>query len=85
MRIIEIEANNLGGHRNQWTEQKIEVPEGWAIIPDSLFIPHTFPFVELTVEDGIVTEMTEGTMPEPTPTPSEPTADDVLNALLGVE
>ena len=84
MRIIEIEAVN-GGHRNQWTEQKIEVPEGWAIIPDDMSIPHTFPFVDIETAEGVVISMTAGTMPAPVPVETEPTADDVLNALLGVE
>lgn len=85
MRIIKIEANELGGHDNQTIfNATVPVPEGWAIIPDDMEIPSTFPFVDLTVRDGIVTEMREGVMP-PTPEPEyAPSTDEVLDALLGV-
>lgn len=86
MRIIEIQANELGGHDNLTVyEGKYPVPEGWAIIPDEIEIPETFPFVDIAVEGGIVTSMTAGVMPEPAPAPEpEPSAEDILNALLGV-
>ena len=85
MRLIEITANELGGHDNMNIITG-DAPElsGWAIIPDDMEIPSTFPFVDLTVRDGIVTEMREGVMP-PTPEPEyAPSTDEVLDALLGV-
>lgn len=87
MKIIEIETLSNGGHRNQTIEGILSnIPIGWAVIPDDMEIPATFPFVNIEVEDGIVTAMTEGIVPEPTPEPEpEPTTDEVLNALLGVE
>lgn len=82
MKIIEISSLDNGAHRNQ--ECGIfSVPSGWAIIPDSIPIPDTFPFVDITVENGIVTSMTERTVPEPDPTPEpvqEPTVWDELDA-----
>lgn len=86
MRFIEIEALENGAHRNQDSTLSY-IPEGWAIIPDTIEIPDTFPFVNIEVEDGVVTKMTAGVVPEPIPMPEpeqEPSADDVLNALLGV-
>ena len=66
MRIIEITALDNGAHRNQNGGLSV-VPEGWAVIPDSMTIPDTFPFVNITVKDGVVTSMTAGTMPDPEP------------------
>ena len=84
MRLIEINALENGAHDNFTTSDVIPVPDGWAIIPDDMEIPSTFPFVDLTVRDGFVTEMREGVMP-PTPEPEEqPTTDEILDALLGV-
>ena len=54
MRIVEIEALDNGAHQNQNGNFKT-VPEGWAIIPDYMEIPKTFQFINITVEDGIVT------------------------------
>ena len=85
MRLIEITANELGGHDNMniITGDAPELIE-WAEIPDDMEIPSTFPFVDLTVRDGIVIEMREGVMP-PTPEPEyAPSTDEVLDALLGV-
>ena len=66
MRIIEISALDNGAHRNQNGGLSV-VPEGWAVIPDDMTIPETFPFVNITAKDGVVTSMTAGTMPEPEP------------------
>ena len=85
MRIIELAANELGGHQNQFIDAVIEVPEGWAVIPDDMTIPETFPFVRITVRNGVVKSMVAGTMPpDPEPVTPQPTADDIINALLGV-
>lgn len=73
MRIVEIAALPNGAHRNQ-TGEFSALPEGWAVIPDSMNLPASFPFVELEVaadESGLptVTGMAEGVMPE---LPEEP-------------
>lgn len=82
MRIIEIAALPNGAHRNQSSNISF-VPEGWAVIPDGMEIPTTFPFVNIEVEDGVVTAMTEGVVPEPTPEPTpKPTAQDDTDAML---
>lgn len=77
MRIIEINALSNGAHRNQISGAAV-VPDGWAIIPDNIALPDSFPFVDITVEGGIVTAMTAGTMPDPEP--SQPTQLDIIEA-----
>ena len=84
MLIIEITALENGAHRNQ-TGAFRTIPDGWAEVPSSIEIPDTFPFVDIEVENGVVTSMTAGVVPEPEPEPEpEPTDTEVLNALLGV-
>jgi hypothetical protein len=87
MRIIEITALDNGAHRNQTFHGVL--PEGWAVIPDDMETEN-FPFgeVEVAEVDGVmtVTKWTPGVMPEPEPIPeAEPTTEDILNAMLGVE
>lgn len=79
MKIIEIVALENGAHRNQFGDI-VTVPEGWAVIPEGMEIPNTFPFVDIKVEDGTVVSMTAGTMPEPEPVVEEPSQMDVLEA-----
>lgn len=82
MRIIEIIPLSNGAHRNQSTTLR-RVPDGWAIVPDTITVPSTFPFVDITVENGVVTSMTPGVVPEPEPEPApEPTPQDDTDALV---
>lgn len=84
MKIIEIVALANGAHRNQSGSLSC-VPDGWAVIPDDMVIPETFPFVDIVVDGDTVVEMTAGVVPDPEPVPDPaPTDSDVLNALLGV-
>ena len=78
MIIIEIKALNNGAHNNQ-TYHGV-VPEGWAIIPDDMVIPDTFPFVDIEVKGGMVVSMTAGVMPEVEHSPAEPTELEQLRA-----
>ena len=85
MRLIEIKELDNGAHNNQTINGVIPVPDGWAVIPDDMTIPDTFPFVGIEVDGQTVVSMTAGTVPEPEPEQEpEPTTDDVINALLGV-
>lgn len=60
--IIEIAPLENGAHRSQtWGGET--APEGYAIIPDKMEMPDTFPFVDIEVEGGIVTAMTAGEVP----------------------
>ena len=81
MQIIEITALENGAHRNQ-NGFIGDIPDGWAVIPDSIEVPDTFPFVDITVEDGIVTGMTSGIVPDaPDPGSKKPSVEDRLTAL----
>lgn len=86
MRIIEIQSLENGGHRNQTGDFEV-IPQGFAVITDDMETPN-FPFGDVEVEDidGVmtVTKWTAGVIPEPEPIPeAEPTAEDMLNALVG--
>ena len=73
MRIIEIAVLDNGAHRNQ-TGTFSDVPDGWAVIPDTLDTPN-FPFGDVTVDDStpsVVQTWTPLPIPEPEPEP-EPT------------
>lgn len=81
MKIIETNALPNGAHRNQNSSSSV-VPEGWAVVPDSMTIPSTFPFVNIEVEDGVVTSMTAGIVPEqPSVDPGLPTMEDRVTAV----
>lgn len=81
MQIIEIAALPNGAHRNQ-TGTFRTIPDGWAVVPAEIEIPDTFPFVDIEAEDGMVTSMTAGVVPEPEPEPEpEPTIDERVTAL----
>ena len=80
MKMIEIVALDNGAHRNQTFSGVL--PDGWAVIPDSLETAN-FPFGEVTVKavNGVmtVTKWVPGTVPEPEPEPEhEPTAGELL-------
>ena len=77
MLIIEIAALENGAHRNQ-TGTFRTIPDGWAVVPAEIEIPDTFPFVDIEAEDGMVTSMTAGVVPEPEPEPTpEPAPTEV--------
>ena len=82
MQIIEITALPTGAHRNQTGEFRT-IPDGWAVVPEEMELPETFPFVNIEAEDGVVTSMTAGTVPEPEPKPEpEPDPEYVTYAEL---
>ena len=81
MKIIEIQPLANGAHRNQEGGLRT-VPEGWALIPDGMEIPDTFPFVDIQVDGQTVTSMTAGIVPEPEPEPEpEATLEDRVSTL----
>lgn len=80
MFIIEISALENGAHRNQTGDLRT-IPEGWAVVPDSIEVPDTFPFVNIEVEGQTVVSMTPGVVPAPEPIPEpEPTQLDIIEA-----
>ena len=87
MKIIEITALENGAHRNQ-TGIFETIPDGFAVIPEDMEIPATFPFVHITVEDGIVTGMDanqeayDAAMAEAKSKQPAPSAQDDTDAML---
>lgn len=80
MKIVEIATLENGAHRNQ-AGSFSEIPEGWAVIPEDMALPDTFPFVSFTVEKGVVTHMTAGTVPD-APVTVERTIQDEMDSIL---
>lgn len=82
MVIIEIKALENGAHRNQTVMGSVPPPDGWAVIPEDMEIPETFPFVNVEATNGVVTAMTAGTVPVPEPKPEpEPTVNERVKKL----
>lgn len=82
MKIIMIAPYENGAHENQEVSMLSEIPEGWAIIPDDMEIPDTFPFVSVQVEGNVVTAMEPGVVPEPVPVVQEPSELEDIQAML---
>ena len=80
MKIIEIIPIENGGHRNQVVNGTVIVPDGWAVIPDDMAIPATFPFVHLTVDNQVVVAMSDGIMPVEPEQEVEPSQLDIIEA-----
>lgn len=94
--IIQREANDSGSRANQ-TWSGLTPPDGyvWTTEDDIMNIYISFKgFVDLEIEGDTVTKMTgnqelldkwnsEHPETEPEPQESEPTTDEVLNALIG--
>lgn len=76
MNIIEIIAQENGGHRNQFGA--LDCPKGYAIIPDSMAIPEEFPFVNIEVNGKTVVSMKAGKVPEVVPEVIPPTTEEIL-------
>lgn len=84
MKILEISALPNGAHRNQ-SGNFLTVPDGWAVIPDTMTLEN-FPFGEVEAKEinGVmtVTKWTAETIPEPEPEPEpEPTTDERITNL----
>lgn len=80
MRYIEIIALNNGAHRNISIDGVMDKPDdGWAIIPEEIVIPDTFPFVDIEVSENVVTKISPRNMNYSSETLStEQTAEEIL-------
>ena len=78
MLMIEIAALDSGAHKNQTFHGVL--PSGWAIIPDTISIPATFPFVDVEAADGVVAKLTEREIPEQPPLPEPGVTIESLSA-----
>ena len=90
MRLIKIEQTQNGSHFYQTIDRLAKIPKGWAAIPDDMETPN-LPYGDITVEEieGVptVTSWTPRempTFPEVEETETEPTADELIDILLGV-
>ena len=83
MKIIEVAALSNGAHRNQTIDAAIDIPEGWAVIPDDMETEN-FPFGEVVAEnvDGVmsVAKWIPGEMPEPIPVEVKLSQLDIIEA-----
>ena len=82
MQIVKVAANPSGSHDFHFAKNITTVPEGWAVIPDDMEMPESFPFVSIEVDDnGVVTSMIPGIKPpapEPEPTWQERTEAQII-------
>ena len=85
MRLIKISQSEKGSHAYQTIDRVIEIPKGWAVIPDDMETPN-LPFGDITVEDidGVptVTSWTPREMPEVPEAEAETTAQEDTDAML---
>ncbi|MEM5780022.1 MAG: hypothetical protein AAGU02_02615 [Lawsonibacter sp.] len=83
MKLIEIAPLMSGAHRNYTIDLDVPTPEGWAVIPDDMIVPSSFPFVDITVADGSVTSIVAREAPAPAhENDPEPTLEDLTLDLL---
>ena len=91
---IFVEKNADGSHDYQIGGA---LENGWAVVPSDMEIPNSFPYVDIEVGEVVrpgidgneitrleVLSMTAREVPEMPEPVYQPSADDVLNALLGV-
>lgn len=86
MRILALAENEHGYHETRAAAEFPEIPVGWAMIPQGMPYPASFPFVTVTAQGQTVTGMTAKETPVPAPAspppePDDPTAD-LLEAVL---
>lgn len=84
MNLIQIAALENGAHANRCTPWENAVPDGWALIPEEMELPQSYPFVDIEVADvdGVptVTALTPREMPA-APAEPEPTLEQQVAAL----
>lgn len=87
MTIIEIKPQANGAHDNMHKASgELPVPAGWAILPEDMELPGTFPFVSIAVDETqdppVVTAMTPGVKPPPESRPPARPAEIELLATI---
>ena len=87
MLIIKQEPLENGAHANQ-SGTIHTIPDGWLAVPQELEAEAAsyLPFIVLTVENGIITAVAQGEIPEPEPVEPQPPTDservDNVEAIL---
>lgn len=85
MRIIEIKPTIDGSHRVEIVEELTEIPQGWALIPEGMFLPNTFPYVDIFVSNGMVTKITPSRIPASTEMEKIRADVDYIAIMTGVD
>lgn len=81
MILISILPMDEYGKHNTITGNNLMVYPGYALIPDSMALPASFPYVDVEVRNKVVTKMTPLPVPDPMPEPTpEPTQLDRIEA-----
>lgn len=80
--MMEVQALENGAHRNQ-SGDFAEIPDGYIEVPESLMDAYTaaVPFMDLTIEDGVLTGITALPKPEPEAITPPPTVEERLAAV----
>lgn len=84
MIIVEIDAQDNGAHRNQIGKDIRTIPVGWVAIPQKFEEKalSCLPFICLNVEDGIITGIEQGNVPEQGPKEAQPFSETTLLELM---
>lgn len=71
MLYIELAPLENGAHANQRTDDILQLPEGWAVVPLELEEEAWgyLPFINLEVRQGKIVGVSQGPIPEPVPQP----------------
>lgn len=83
MLIVELVPQSNGARRNQMG-RNCPVPDGWVQIPAAMEQEAAayLPFLDLTIENGRVTAVAQGPIPDPAPEPeTAPATEDDLMAI----
>ena len=88
--IIKLEAEPSGFHlvESQSHREENWMGEGWTEVPPELVetVMQCGGWCSLEMQDGVLAGITPAERPETPPEPvQEPTADEIFNALLGVQ
>lgn len=69
------------GKHNTITGNNLMIYPGYALIPNGMVLPTSFPYVDIEVRNKVVIKMTPLPVPDPTPEPTlEPTQLDRIEA-----
>lgn len=82
---LSITQNPDGSHDYNTAPAAVPVPAGWAVVPDGMEIPNTFPYVSIQVDGKTVTAMTAGTVPAPAPDPTPDPAPTIDQRVASLE
>lgn len=81
MVLVSILPVDEHGKHNTITGNNLMIYPGYALIPNGMAFPASFPYADIEVRDKVVTKMTPLPVPDPTPEPTPaPTQLDRIEA-----